>query len=133
MRIWIEVIWLGCPAFADASVAHVAAKRLQSATVIVSVEGVVEVYGQLGVAVLMVSLYRRVPNRPVHPLDLAVDPGMFDLGQPMGGIMFIADSVEDMVKGVFVVRHVDELEAGTAQRRAPVSGCLLRLARSGGR
>ena len=84
-------------------------------TVIVGVDEVVEVCGQLGVAVVVVALDRSLLDCPVHPLDLAVGPGMLDLGQPMLDLMLVADPVEDVVEGVFVVRHVGELDAVIGQ------------------
>ena len=44
---------------------------------------------------------------------------MLDLGQPVLDVMLVADPVEDMVDGVFVVRRVGELDApfGEAQDR----------------
>ncbi len=69
-----------------------------------------EVRGELGVAVVMVALDGGFLDCPVHPLDLAVSPGMLDLGQPVLDLMFVADPVEDMMEGVFVVRHIGELD-----------------------
>ncbi len=33
------------------------------------------------------------------------------LGQPVLDLMFVADPVEDVVEGIFVVRHVGEVDA----------------------
>lgn len=54
-------------------------------------------------AVVVVSLDRRFLERPVHPLDLSVGPGVLDPGQPVFDLMRVADPVEDVVEGVFVV------------------------------
>lgn len=42
-----------------------------------------EVRGQLSMTVVMVALDRGFLDRPVHSFDLAVGPGMLDLGQPV--------------------------------------------------
>ena len=54
---------------------------------------------------------------PVHPLNLAIGPGVLDLGQSVIDSMLVANSVEDVVEGVFVVRHVGELDAVIGQHR----------------
>lgn len=35
---------------------------------------------------------------------------MLHLGEPMFDIILVTDPVEDMVEGVFVVRHIGELD-----------------------
>ena len=88
---------------------------LQAATVIVGIDEVVEVGCQLGMAVVMVAFDGRFLDRSIHPFDLTVGPGMLDLGQPVLDVMLVADPVEDVVEGVFVVRHVGELDAVVGQ------------------
>ena len=50
--------------------------------------------GELGMAVVMVSLDSRLFDRPVHPLDLAVGLGMLDLGEPVLDPVFVAAHFE---------------------------------------
>ena len=129
VRIQREAIWLGCPAFADVFVWREATQGLQSAPVIVGVDEVAEVRGQLGMAVVVVAFDGGFLDSPVHPFDLAIGPGMLDLGEPVFDVVLVADPVEDVVEGIFMVRHVGELDAvigqhgvdGIGQR----SSCLL--------
>lgn len=74
-----------------------------------------EVRGQLGVVVVVIAFDRCLLDCPVHPLDLAIGPGMLDLGESVLNVVLVADPVEDMVEGVFVVRHVGELDAIVGQ------------------
>ena len=109
--IQVEAVRLICPAFADVFVRREAPKGLQATTVIVGINEVVEVGGQLGMAVVMVAFDSRFLDRSIHPFDLTVGPGMLHLGQPMLDPLFLADPVEDVMEGVFVVRHIGELDA----------------------
>lgn len=74
-----------------------------------------EVCGQLGRAVVVVSFDGCLFDRPVHPFDLAVGPRVFHPGEPMLDAMLVADPVEDVVEGVCVVRHIGELDAVIGQ------------------
>ena len=69
---------------------------LQPAPIIIGVDEVVEVCGQLGMAVVMVALDGGFLDRPVHPFDLSVGPGMLDLGQAMLDPIFLASHIEHM-------------------------------------
>lgn len=66
-----RTFWLVCPAFADVFVGCEAAQGLQTTTVIVCVDEVMEVRGQLSMTVVMVALDRGFLDRPVHSFDLA--------------------------------------------------------------
>ncbi len=69
---------------------------------------------QLIVAVVLVSLDRRVLDRPVHPLHVAVRPGMVWLGQPVLDAVRLTDVVEAHRPGddrVPVPRLLCELDA----------------------
>src|SRR3546814_5241451 len=87
------------------------AERLEATAVVVCVDEVVEVCRQLGMAVVMVALDRCFLDGAVHSFDLAIGPGVLHLGQAMLDAMLVADPVEDMVEGVFVMRHIGELDA----------------------
>ena len=93
---WIEdkSVWLGCPYFADVFEGCEALEGFEPPPVIVGVNEVVEVGSQLRVAVVVVSLDRSLLDRPVHPFDLAVGPGMSDLGEAMVDPVFGAPHVE---------------------------------------
>jgi len=56
-------------------------------------------------AIVMVALDRCLLDRAVHSLDLAVDPGMFDLGRPVLDVVLVANAVED----VFGQHGVDDI------------------------
>jgi hypothetical protein len=91
-----------------------AAQGLETAAIVVGVDEVVEVGGQLVVAVVVVAFDGRLLDRPVHPLDLAVGPRVLQLGQAMLDVVLIADPVEDVVEGVFVSCLIGELDAPSA-------------------
>ncbi len=72
---------------------------------------------ELVMAFIMIAFDRCVLDRPVHPLDLPIGPGMVDFGQPVFDFVFIADPVEDMPGGVFVPGLVGELDTVVGQNR----------------
>lgn len=111
VRIQPESFGLVCPAFADVFVRGEAAQSLQATSVIVGADEIVEVGGKLGMAVVMVAFDGRLLDRSVHPFDLAVGPGMLDLRETVLDFMLVADPVEDVVEGIFVVHHIGELDA----------------------
>ena len=81
------------------------------------VDEVMEVRAQLSMAVVVVAFDGCFFDGPVHPFDLAIGPGMPDLGKPALNALLIADPIEDMVEGIFVVRHIGELDAVVGQHR----------------
>ena len=109
---WIgdKSVWLDCPDFADVFEGCEALEGLEPPPIIICVDEVVEVGGQLGVAVVMVSFDGRFLDRPIHPFDLAVGPWMFDLGQPVLDAVFVAPHIEH-------VRHVSGCGAVSVTRR----------------
>ena len=78
---WIEdePTWLGLPASANELIGREAFERLQSSPVIVGVDEVGEMASQFLVVLVMEPLDRRLFDGSVHPLDLAVRPGMHRL------------------------------------------------------
>lgn len=76
-----------------------------------------EVRGQLGVAVVMIALDGRLLDGAVHSFDLAVGPGVLELGQAMPDAMLVADPIEDVVEGIFVASLVGELDTVVGQHR----------------
>lgn len=93
---WIEVksVWLDCPYFADVFEEREALKGLQSPSIIVGIDEVVEVGGQLRMAFVMVAFDGGLLYCSVHPFDLAVGPWVLDLGEPVFDLVFVAAHVE---------------------------------------
>ena len=114
---WIEPEPFGlfCPDFADELIGCQALEGLEPAREIVGRDEVGEVSAQLIVIVVVEALDGRFLDGSVHPLDLAVRPGMLDLCEPVFDAMFVADAVEDMLEGVLVARPVGELDAVVGQ------------------
>ena len=79
-RIESESFWLGSPAFADVVVRREALQGLQPPGVVVGVDEVGKVSFELIVSIVMVALDGRFLDRAVRALDLAIGPGMLDLG-----------------------------------------------------
>jgi hypothetical protein len=73
---WIdsESFWFLGPDFADIFERRKSSQGLQPARVIVGVDEVSEVPPELVVVVIVVALYGRLLDGPVHPLDLACTP-----------------------------------------------------------
>ena len=77
---------------------------------------------KLVMAVIVIAFDRRVLDRSVHPLDLAVGPGMIDFGQPVFDFVIIADTVENVSEGVFLPGLIGELDAVVGQNRVDPVG-----------
>ena len=115
-------MWLGCPAFADVFVGCESAQGLEPSAVVVGVDEVVEMRGQLGVAVVMIAFDRGFLDRPVHPFHLSVGPGMLDLGETVLDAVLATAHVEHvrdvLCRGaVGVARREGELDAVVGQYR----------------
>jgi hypothetical protein len=95
-RVEFESFWLGSPAFADVFVWCEALQGLQPPSVVVGGDEVGKVSFELVVSIVIVALDGRFLDRAVHALDLAIDPGMLDLGQPMFDPVFLASHSEHM-------------------------------------
>jgi hypothetical protein len=93
---WIEVksVWLDCPYFADVFEGREAHESLQPPPIILAVDEVAEMRRQLRVTVVMVAFDGGLLDRPVHPFDLPVGPGMLDFGEPVLDSVFVAPHVE---------------------------------------
>ncbi len=126
VRISGKSFWLGCPDFTDVFEGRETLESLQPPPIIVGIDEVVEVDGQLRVAVVMVAFDRRFLDRAVHPFDLAVGPWVLDLGEPVFDPVFLAAHVEHVGhvgcgRAVGVARRERELDAIIGQRLARVS------------
>lgn len=113
-------VWLDCPYFADVFEGCEALEGLQSPPVIIGIDEVVEVGGQLRVTVIMVSLDGSFLDCPVHPFDLAVGPWVLDLGEPVLDSVFLAPHVEHVghpcgCRAVGIARREGELDAVVGQ------------------
>jgi len=82
------------PGLADSFVGCEASERLQSAPGIVGSDEVVEVLPKLVVIVIVVALDRSVLDSAVHPLDLAVGPGVLRFGEPVFNVVLGAGEFE---------------------------------------
>lgn len=78
---------------------------------VVGIHEELEVVSELIVAVVVVALDRRVLDRAVHPLDLAIGPGMVHLGQPVLDVVLGTDAAEDVCEGIGILLAVGELNA----------------------
>jgi hypothetical protein len=98
-RIENESFFLGSPGFTDVFVRREAFQGLETPAVVIGVDEVGEVIFELGVAIVMMALYGRFLDRPVHALDLPVGPRMLDLGEPVLDAVLPAPHVEHMHHG----------------------------------
>ena len=78
---------------------------------IVGCDEVFQVGAQLRVIVVVEAFDGRLLDRPVHSFDLAIRPGVFDLGQPMLNLMLAAEPVEDVLEGINGPVGIGELDA----------------------
>src|SRR3546814_13483984 len=65
----------------------------------------------LAVVVVVETFDGGLLDRAVHPLDLAIRPGMLHLGQPVLDGVVAADAVKDVLEGMPVLLAVGELDA----------------------
>ena len=93
-RAYVESFWFFCPAFADELIRREAFECLQTTTIIIGVDEVFEVTCQLLVIVIMEPFNSCLLDCPVHPLDLAVGPGMLRFCQTVLNPVFPAPHIE---------------------------------------
>ena len=82
--------------FADELVGGKAVEGLEPSGEVVGGDEVVEMPNELAVRLVMISLDGRLLDRPVHPLDLPIGPGMIGFCQPMFDPVFPTDAIERM-------------------------------------
>jgi hypothetical protein len=126
-RIKFESFWLGSPAFADVFVRREAFQGLQPPSVVVGVDEVGKVSFELIVSIVMVALDGRFLDRAVHALDLAIGPGMLDLGQPMFDAILLAAHIKHMCRvscrrAARVARRESELNPIVGENRVDLVG-----------
>ena len=95
---WVEcksVGFLG-PDFTDVLVGRETSESLESSGEVISCDEVGQVCFKLMVRVIEVTFDRCVLDGAVHPLDLAVGPGMIGFGEPVFDAVAVTDSVEGM-------------------------------------
>jgi len=61
--------------------------------------------------VVVIPFDRRLLDRPVHPFDLAVGPGVVHFCQPVIDVLLPTDAVEDVFEGRCVLLAIGELDA----------------------
>lgn len=52
----------------------------------------------------------------IHSFDLAISPGVLDLGEPVFDVMLAADPVKDVFEGINVLIMIGELDAITGEQ-----------------
>ncbi len=97
-------------------------QRLQAAGIIVSSHERDKVVLQIFMSFVVVPFDRRVFDRTVHPLDLAVRSRVIGLRQPVLDIVLAAGPVEDMGHRMAVLLTVGELYAFVGQNRVEPVG-----------
>ena len=72
--------------------------------------------------VVVIPLYCRLLERPVHPLDLPVGPRMVDLSQAVVDVVLPAYAAEDMLEGKPILLAIGKLDPVARREEAPVLG-----------
>ena len=115
---WIEIesFRFFCPAFADEFIWCETFQGLQSASIIVCVDEIIQVAHQLFVVVIMEAFDGCLFDCPVHPLDLTICPWVFWFRQAMFDTIFAAAHIEHVCcipgrRPIFVTRWVGELDS----------------------
>ena len=103
------------PRFADRFVGSEPFECPKPASEIVGGDKVAEVLPKLCVAVVMVAFDGGFLDGPVHPFDLAVGPRVLHPDQAVLDAILVADAIEDVVEGVFVMGVIGELDTVVGQ------------------
>jgi hypothetical protein len=114
-RIDRKSFWLFMPALAEVFVGRKASKRFGSLGEVVSLLEGLEMCFQMLMGLLIAFLHRGFLEGAVHGLELAVNPGITDLGKPVLHPMLMADAIEDMDEGQSVALALRKLAAGIGQ------------------
>src|SRR5271167_2373550 len=121
---WVqpELILVFCPAFADVFVRREPSKGFEALREVVGSHEGLQVLTELVMALVMIAPDGGLFQRPVHPFDLTVRPGMLRLCQPVLDAIFPAAHVEhvsDIAPSgtVRVSRRESELDAVISQDR----------------
>ena len=95
---WIEFESMGlfCPEVADVFVGCKSSEGLESSSEVVGVDEVSEVLTEVQVGFVVEAFDSSFLEGSVHAFDLAVGPGMFQLGQAMIDVSFGAGELEGM-------------------------------------
>ena len=70
---------------------------------------------ELLMAIVMIAFNGCVLDGPIHSLDLAIGPGMLDLGEPVLNAMFKANPIKDMLEGEALLLLIGKLNAVVRQ------------------
>ncbi len=117
--VWLESFWLICPAFADVFVRSETFEGLETASVIIGVDEVIEVRAKLLMAVIMVARDCGLLDGAVHSLDpvsstgqaLSVRPWVLDLGCPVIDAILAAGAAKYVQASDAVLFAVGKLDA----------------------
>lgn len=115
-RVENEPLWLRSPDIANVFVRRAAAECLDPAGEIVGRHEVGKVRPELTVVVVMASLHRRLLDRSVHPLELAIGLRMVWLGRSMPDPIRLADHGEAHLPSIcclVIAALLGELDART--------------------
>ncbi len=93
-RVQSESLWLFCPDFADEFIGCQTLEGFEASGVVVGVHEVREVGFKLVVTVIVIALDGGFLDGPVHAFDLAIGPGMPDLGEAMFNAIFATPHIE---------------------------------------
>ena len=121
-RIEPESFGLLCPGFADIFIWREPVQGFKSLGEVVGHDEASQVLAKLVMAFIVIAFDCRVLDRSVHPLDLAVCPGVIVFGQPVFDFVFIADTLEEVPEGVFLPGLIGELDAIVGQNRVDLVG-----------
>lgn len=103
------------PHLADGLVGCESFEGLEPASEVLGGDEVAEMLPELIVAVVVVALDDGFLDGAVHALHLTLGPRMLHLGQPVLDTVFVADTIEDVVEGVFVAGAIGELDAAVRE------------------
>ena len=114
-RVEIESFWFFCPAFTDELVWRQSLECFQSSSVVIGFDEVIQVLFQLFMIVVVIPFDGCFLDRPVHALNLAIGPWVFDFCQSMINIVFCTDPIKDVNACIFVTGMIGELDTVVRQ------------------
>ena len=121
---WIDgkAFGLFLPALTDVFIRGQAVERFESFREIIGHQEGMQMLFQVVMGLVVILFHGGLFERPVHPFDLAIGPGMVGLGQPMVNPMLMTHAIKEMVKGVHIACAIRELDAVIGQHRVDLVG-----------
>jgi hypothetical protein len=95
-----------------------APEGLEASAEVVGGDEVGEVLPKLIVAVVVIAFDRRFLDRPVHPLELTIGPGVPRFGQPMLDVEVGAGSFEAWQRKGCFCAHISLISSASSHRRS---------------